>query len=103
MHSGLKVRFAGRYAAKKIIKPINFAWLAPGAKTVCLSGDFNDWHASSHPLKKQVDGAWTIQIPLPPGHHHYRFVVDGKPTLDPKAQGTARNEKNEKVSLVAVS
>jgi hypothetical protein len=37
------------------------------------------------------------------GHHHYQFLIDGKPTLDPRAQGIARNEQNEKVSLIAVS
>jgi hypothetical protein len=29
--------------------------------------------------------------------------VDGKPVLDPRAQGIGRNELNEKVSLIAVS
>jgi hypothetical protein len=29
--------------------------------------------------------------------------VDGKPTLDPRAQGIARNEKNEKVSMMSVN
>ena len=49
------------------------------------------------------DGAWLVQIPLTHGHHHYQFLVDGKPTLDPRAQGIARNEQNEKVSLLSVS
>jgi hypothetical protein len=31
------------------------------------------------------------------------FLIDGKPTLDPRAQGIARNERNEKVSLLAIS
>jgi hypothetical protein len=50
-----------------------------------------------------VDGWWFIQVPLTHGHHQYRFVVDGKPMLDPHAAGVARNERNEEVSLVAVS
>jgi len=29
--------------------------------------------------------------------------VDGKPMLDPKAQGVARDHQGEKVSLIAVS
>jgi hypothetical protein len=44
-----------------------------------------------------------LDVPLPHGHHHYLFVIDGRRTLDPRAQGVARNESNEKVSLVAVS
>src|SRR5689334_9321874 len=92
-----------RYSAKKMAKPVNFICTAANAKRVSLVGDFNDWHPDAAPMKRQVDGAWAVQIPLNHGHHHYQFLVDGKPTLDPRAQGTARNEKNEKVSLIAVS
>ncbi len=95
--------FSNRYSAKKTVKPVNFICLAPGAKTVSLMGDFNDWHPASHPMKKQADGAWLIQVQMNHGHHHYQFNVDGKPTLDPRAQGIARNEKNEKVSMMSVN
>lgn len=92
-----------RYSAKKMAKPVNFVCLAPEAKQVFLMGDFNDWDTSALPMKRQVDGSWHAQIPLFHGHHHYQFLIDGKAVLDPRAQGTARNEKNEKVSLLAVS
>jgi len=91
------------HAVKKTFKPVNFVCNAPGAKKVTLVGDFNDWHPNAQPLKRQPDGSWTGQIVLGHGHHHYQFLVDGKPTLDPRAQGVARNEANEKVSLLAVS
>ena len=91
------------YSAKKMLKPVNFVCVAPGAQAVSLIGDFNDWHPNAHPMKQQHDGAWTIQVQLNHGHHHYQFFVDGKPALDPRAQGIARNEKNEKVSMIAVS
>jgi hypothetical protein len=39
---------------------------------------------------------------LKAGHHHYQFLVDGKPMLDPRAHGVARNEQGEKVSMVSV-
>jgi 1,4-alpha-glucan branching enzyme len=92
-----------RYSAKKMAKPVNFVCLAPDAKHVTLTGDFNDWSPDAHPLKRQPNGAWFIQIPLNHGHHHYRFIVDGKPMLDPRAQGVARDLQGEKVSLLAVS
>ena len=91
------------YSVKKTVKPVNFVCVAPGAKKVTLVGDFNDWHPEAQPLKRQPDGTWSVQIILGHGHHHYQFLVDGKPTLDPRAQGTARNEANEMVSLLAVS
>ena len=54
-------------------------------------------------MKRQPDGAWRLDLPLNHGHHPYLFLIDGKPRLDPRANGVARNEKNEKVSLVSVS
>lgn len=95
--------YSSPYSAKKMAKPINFICVAPEAQQVHLIGDFNDWDATAYPMKRQPDGAWYIQISLPHGHHHYQFLIDGKPMLDPRAQGIARNEKNEKVSLLAVS
>lgn len=50
-----------------------------------------------------MDGWWFLQLLLAHGHHCYRFLVDGKPTLDPQASGRTVNEKKEWVSLVAVS
>jgi len=92
-----------RYSAKNFSKPVNFICNTPDAKDVFLAGDFNDWHPTSHPMKRHPDGAWHAQILLGHGHHHYRFLVDGKPTLDPRAQGIARDHQGEKVSLIAVS
>ena len=92
-----------RYSAKKMAKPINFICVAPDAKQVNLAGDFNDWDLAAHPMKRQPDGAWLLQVPLPHGHHHYLFIIDGKPSLDPRAQGIARDHRGEKVSLIAVS
>jgi len=92
-----------RYSAKNISKPINFYCTLAEAKQVALVGDFNDWHPEANLMKKQADGSWFTQVSLNHGHHHYQFLVDGKPTLDPRAQGVARNERNEKVSLLSVS
>ena len=84
-------------------KPVNFVCVAPDAKAVFLIGDFNDWNPAATPMQRQFDGAWTVQVAMNHGHHQYLFLVDGKPILDPRAQGIARNEKNEKVSLMSVS
>ena len=65
-------------------------------------GDFNDWDPTAYPMKRQPDGAWRLEVPLNLGQHHYRFLVDGKPILDPRAQATARDHQGQKVSLIAV-
>jgi 1,4-alpha-glucan branching enzyme len=103
-HSDFRpARLGARYSVNKTVKPINFICVAPDAKQVTLAGDFNDWDPAALPLKRQPDGSWTGQVTLSHGFHHYQFMVDGKPVLDPRAQGIARNEQNEKVSMIAVS
>ena len=94
---------ANRYSARNMVKPVNFFCLAPDASQVCLIGDFNNWDPCSHPMKRQPGGAWLIQVSLYNGNHHYQFLVDGKPILDPAANGIARNLLGERVSLRAVS
>jgi 1,4-alpha-glucan branching enzyme len=86
-----------------MLKPVNFICVAPGAKHVNLVGDFNSWDPAANPMNRQPDGAWMLQVELHHGHHHYRFVVDGKPVLDPRAQGVGRDANGEKISLLAVS
>lgn len=94
---------ANRYSAKNNVRPTSFMILAPEAKEVFVVGDFNDWQRGANPMSRQPDGGWVAQVPLNHGHHQYLFLVDGEPKLDPRAQGTARNAQNEKVSLIAVS
>lgn len=94
---------SSRYSAKRMTKPITFFHQSPQARTVFVTGDFNEWHPTSHSMQRQPDGDWLIQIPLPHGQHRYLLLVDGKPSLDPRAMGTAQGPHGEKVSLVAVS
>ncbi len=91
------------YSARNMVKPVNFYCGAPRAKSVNLVGDFNEWNPSSHPMERRVDGWWFLQVPLTHGHHQYRFLVDGKPMLDPQATGVDHDERNGRVSLIAVS
>ena len=89
------------YSARNSLKPTNFYCDAPSAKSVQIAGDFNQWHPV--PMHQRVDGWWFIQMLLPHGHHQYHFLLDGQPALDPQASGTARDDDNHPVSLVAVS
>jgi 1,4-alpha-glucan branching enzyme len=94
---------AGRYSSKSTLHHKDFFCTAPNAKSVCLVGDFNEWKPEANPMRKMPDGHWMIGMELHHGHHQYVFLVDGKPQLDPAASGIARNDRNERVSLVAVS
>jgi len=54
-----------------------FVMPAPGAHSVTVVGNFNDWTPA--PLSdKDGDGIWTARLPLPPGRYEYAFVVDGR-------------------------
>jgi 1,4-alpha-glucan branching enzyme len=82
---------------------VTFFCNAPGAESVTLTGDFNGWDPDANPLRRTPDGRWMASLELHHGHHQYLFLVDGTPALDPNASGIARNERNERVSLIAVS
>jgi len=69
------------------ITPVQFVVVAPGAESVSLVGDFNDWDARLTPMRAERDGRlWTVTLPLPPGRHRYAFLVNGARWLaDPSA------------------
>lgn len=92
-----------RYSAKSNVKPVNFRCVAPQANGVFLLGEFNGWNPSANPMQRQPDGSWMAQVQLHHGHHQYAFLVDGEPMLDPHAYGIVRNERGDRVSLIAVS
>jgi 1,4-alpha-glucan branching enzyme len=82
---------------------VDFFCRAPQARNVSLIGDFNNWEPNAQPMTRMPDGVWFLRMELPHGHHQYLFLVDGQPTLDPNAMGKVHNERNETVSLIAIS
>ena len=60
-----------------------FSFCAPEAKSVQLVGDFTQWQEHPINLEKGAGGVWRTAVPLPPGMHHYRFLVDGEWRDDP--------------------
>ena len=92
----------GQYGAHNI-RAHNFICTAPQAKHVSVVGDFNNWNSSANPMQRGGDGNWSLRVDLKHGHHRYVYIVDGLVTLDPKAMGIARDDKGERVSLIAIS
>ena len=68
-----------------------FAITAPGALSVQLVGDFTQWQEHPISLAKGSDGVWRTVVDLPPGTHHYRFLVDGEWRNDPDCTLRAPN------------
>ena len=92
-----------RVYARRDLHHVNFFCAAPKAQHVTLVGDFNDWDPAATPLCRMPDGRWLASPELPHGYHQYLFLVDGRPVLDPKANGIACDNRNGRVSVVAVS
>jgi 1,4-alpha-glucan branching enzyme len=61
-----------------------FSFRAPEALSVQLVGDFTQWQERPVNLQKGADGVWQTTVSLPPGTHHYRFLVDGEWRDDPE-------------------
>lgn len=76
---------------KEKTKKVNFSLLAPNAESVSIAGDFNDWNATSHPMKKDKKGVWKVSLNLASGTHQYRFFVDGEWQSDPSCPDCVEN------------
>ena len=71
---------AGKPAA---VNRQQFHFTAPNALSVLLAGSFTQWQQQAIPMQKRPDGVWVVEVELPPGTHHYRFIVDGEWHNDP--------------------
>ncbi len=58
-------------------KTQTFSFTAHEATSVQLVGDFTRWQQAPVSLRKGADGLWQAAVAMPPGEHHYRFIVDG--------------------------
>ena len=67
---------------------VTFIFESTEARNVFLSGDFNNWNPSAHPMKNDGNGRWSRAVMIPPGKYEYKFLADGKWTEDP------RNDQN---------
>ncbi len=56
---------------------IEFTYYDPGAFSVSLAGDFNNWDANAAPMVKDEEGTWRVVVKLEPGDYEYKFVVNG--------------------------
>ena len=49
------------------------------AKKAAVCGEFNDWNAKSHPMKRRTDGSFSTTVTLPAGRdYRFRFLLDGE-------------------------
>ncbi|MBV6441114.1 MAG: hypothetical protein DYG98_26160 [Haliscomenobacteraceae bacterium CHB4] len=67
----------------RVTKQVRFDLMGfDDARTVILSGSFNDWNEKALKMRRTESG-WTTEIPLVGGKHLYKFIVDGNWMTDP--------------------
>jgi len=85
------------------LEPVRFEFTHPTARTVCVAGTFNNWHAETKPMHPMGDGRWLKETALPAGTYEYCLVVDGEWMPDPRARETVRNPFGGRNSLLRVA
>jgi len=80
-----------------------FVLEAPGARSVYVTGSFNDWSLDDKYRLRENAGRWEATIPLRPGTYKYQFIVDGVWVEDPKSPRKERNSFGDINSLIEVS
>ena len=68
-------------------EPVKFVLVAPGANSVAVVGDFNNWGLNDSALVATSNqGVWSVTASVPVGVHRYAFVVNGSKWMaDPTA------------------
>ena len=83
----------------------HFMLVAPGASSVSVVGDFNDWDDSATPLRlaSSKNGVWSVELPLAPGRYKYTFLVDGvRWVADPVAPRAVDSDFGTPNSVITV-
>jgi 1,4-alpha-glucan branching enzyme len=52
-----------------------FVVWAPHADDVSVVGSFNEWSKDAHPLAKQTNGFWSVDVPDTKPGDEYRFCI----------------------------
>jgi hypothetical protein len=107
--AGLALWLGGRVANREstITRPdttvVQFVFIAQSASSVALVGDFNDWDATSTPMRPAMEGGlWSVAVPLPPGRHRYAFLINGSRWLPDPAAPRAQDDFGTPSSVVTV-
>ena len=56
---------------------IEFAYFRPGAASVMLAGDFNNWQPNNLVMENDGNGWWKFNMTLKPGEYRFKYVIDG--------------------------
>ena len=95
---------AGPTPAAEPVVYVQFTLDAPDARSVAVSGDFNQWSGDAALEDADGDGIWTLRVAVEPGVHEYMFVVDGERWVtDPNADRYADDGFGNRNAVLAVA
>jgi len=58
---------------------VSFCFHCPGACSVTVAGDFNNWDVSTHAMVYDSSrDLWTVALSIEPGRYEYKYFVDGQ-------------------------
>jgi len=69
-------------------------------KQVSVAGSFTDWQPLR--MRRQKSGDFVAVVPVRPGAHEYKFIVDNEWRVDPDNQAYAANPLGTVNSLLTV-
>ena len=93
---------AGRPAGPAA-REVAFVLNHPGAESVYLCGDFNEWFPAGLPMISRAEGhLWEKRLLLRPGRYEYKFIVDGVWMHNPDAGQNVPNAFGSMNSVVEV-
>jgi len=77
-HLRLFDKFGAHLIAHEGASGVHFAVWAPNAELVSVVGEFNDWDAARHPMRRRADiGVWEVFVPdIAPGSA-YKYRITG--------------------------
>ncbi|MBN1779492.1 isoamylase early set domain-containing protein [bacterium] len=75
---GLKKRILKNGSTCKVVFTIEKD-ICPGAGTVNLVGDFNEWNKTATPMKRMENGSFSVALNLNTGNEYqFRYLIDGE-------------------------
>ena len=82
-----------QFLKSKPVCKVTFTVPAEEAETVAVVGSFNEWDATSTPLKKLKNGSFKGTVDLESGNsYEFRYVVDGAYVNEEEADDYAWSE-----------
>ncbi|KAJ7617480.1 5'-AMP-activated protein kinase beta subunit, interation domain-containing protein [Mycena polygramma] len=68
------------------LTPVEIAWRGPATEVFLIRAGDDDWMGRRAMARRSPTEPFTTTIQLPPGTHHFRFIVDGQTVVAPATE-----------------